>query len=129
MKLAIMILLFFLIISCNEQKRYSLIVANRSSEVIDEVRVWFNEKSYQIGIVSPNTYKTISGTKIELLDEMKITWIDKNQITHNQVFKTFDSIPDDYSKGNVIFAYQGNGQFILEFHMLKNDFPKLSEMQ
>lgn len=125
----IVLLLIILLTGCEDGVSYSLITSNKSDEVIEEVQVWFDGKPVNNGILSPGDHVTIASSNFKLKQQMKITWVGADKDAHEQVFNTFDFIPDDYSKGNVIFAYQGNDQFILEFYMPKNDFPKLSEMQ
>ena len=124
MKFILLMLLVF-IVGCKASMSYSLITSNKSDEVIDEVQVWFDDKPINNGIISPGDFVTISGSNFKLKEQMKITWEDSNKKPHEQVFNTFDFIPKDYNGGNVIFAYQGNDKFILEFYIPKNEFPKL----
>lgn len=128
MKLFFLLLVSTTFVSCSDEYLYLLIVSNRSNETIDEVKVWYGKGAISHGVVSSNASSTNAGTKPRLKDKMKITWVDSDNIAHQQVFDTFNFIPEDYRNGNVIFAYQGNDQFVLKFHMPKDDFPKLSEL-
>jgi hypothetical protein len=124
MKFILLMLLVF-IVGCKTSVSYSLITSNKSDEVIDEVQVWFDVKPVNNGILTSGISKTILDSNFKLKKQMKITWEDSNKKSHEQVFNTFDFIPEDYNGGNVIFAYQGNDKFILEFYIPKNEFPKL----
>jgi len=124
-KVIILLLLSTFTVSCNNEVSYSLITSNRSDEEINEVQVWFGDKPVNNGIISPGDHVTIASFNFKLKEKMRISWIDEGKKVHQQFFKTFDFIPKSYGNGNVIFAYEGNDKFILEFYMPKNDFPKL----
>ena len=124
MKFILLMLLVF-IVGCKASMSYSLITSNESDEVIDEVQVWYDDKPVNNGILTSGISKMVLDSNFKLKDQMKITWEDSNKKPHEQIFNTFDFIPEDYNGGNVIFAYQGNDKFILEFYIPKNEFPKL----
>lgn len=115
------------VVGCNEKVTYSLVTSNNSDELVDEVQVWFDEKPVNNGILSPGDHVTIASSNFKLKKQMKITWVDSNNDSHEQSFKTFDYIPEDYDEGNVIFVYEGNGRFILKFHKPTNNFPTLTD--
>ena len=59
MKIIVKLLLVLLLTSCNDEITYSLVVTNRSLEVIDEVNVWYDDKFVSNGMISPGNNITI----------------------------------------------------------------------